>query len=56
MFGESPCEDIMEGVLEQRSERSSGRRRIPPLKGMWYKVEVDSLIILIRTMISADIV
>ena len=56
MLGESPCEDIMEGVLEQRRERSSGRRRIPPLKGMWYKVMIDYLSVLIRTMISADIV
>lgn len=38
MFGASPYEDFMEGVLEQRSELSSDRRRIPPLKGMWYKM------------------
>ena len=32
--GESPYENIGEGVLEQRREQSSVRRRILPLKGM----------------------
>ena len=36
--GANPYEEYMEGVLEQRSEFSSIRRRIPPLKGMWYKI------------------
>lgn len=34
VFGANPYEEHMEGVLEQRSESSSVRRRIPPLKGM----------------------
>ena len=38
MVGVNPYENNMEGVLEQRSEKSSDRRRIPPLKGMRYKI------------------
>lgn len=37
MAGANPYDNRMEGVLEQRSEDSSIRRKIPPLKGMWYK-------------------
>jgi hypothetical protein len=38
MAGVNSYENSMEGVLEHRSEQSSCRRRIPPLKGMRYKI------------------
>lgn len=40
MVGVNPYENSMEGLLEQRSEESSDRWRIPPLKGMRYKMAI----------------
>lgn len=44
MVGVNPYENSVEGVLEQRSEESSDRRRIPPLKGMRYKMAIADAI------------
>lgn len=44
MGGVNPYENSMEGILEQRSEESSGRRRIPPLKRMRYKMAIADAI------------